>query len=350
MPLAARLAVLAALALASAGCFTTRYVAQAAWGQLELLTSARPVDDVLRDDDTDLRTAALLRESRAILAFAKQHGLDSQGNYRKYVDLPRDQVVWFVTASKPLAFEPKVWSFPIAGSFPYLGWFEWEQARKFVDGLRRDGWDTYMRPVRAYSTGGYFRDPIISTMFLPTDDAIAYLANVLLHELTHANVLVKDQAVYNESVASFVGDELTDLYLAQRFGPDSAELADYRAELTEDRARGDRLARAYTELDALYKSAASDAEKRAGKERVTAALQAELDLAHRPNNASLQGFKTYNSGHAALVALFASCDRSWPRFLATIRAVEKKAFREPHQESLDEVILGLRARCAAPTS
>lgn len=340
--------VLAWLALACGGCFSTRYVAQAAWGQLELLGYSRSVSDVLDDPSTSARTAALLEESRAILAFAARHGLASRGNYRRYVDLGRDQLVWFVTASKPLAFEPKVWRFPVAGSFPYLGWFEREEAQRFVARLARDGWDVYMRPVRAYSTGGWFRDPIVATMFTRGDDAVAELANVLLHELTHANVLVRDQAVLNESVASFVGDALTDGYLAERFGRDSAELAAYRAALAEENARGARLARAYAELAALYKTSAPADEKRAGKERVTAALQQELNLVHRPNNASLQGFKTYNSGRESLPALFAACDGSWPRFLDAVRAVARAAFREPHQEDLDAVILGLRDRCAPP--
>jgi predicted aminopeptidase len=344
---AVRRALLLLIAITGGGCFTTRYVAQAAYGQLELLGYSRPVDEVIADRATPARTAALLEESRAILAFARRHALDPRGNYRRYVELGREAVVWFVAASRPLAFEPKVWRFPIAGSFPYLGWFEERQARRFVARLARGGWDVTIRPVRAYSTGGWFRDPIVSTMLLTDDDAVAELANVLLHELVHANVLVKDQAVFNESVASFIGDELTDAYLGERFGAASRELGRYRAELARERARGRRLARAYAELDAVYRTDAGAADKRAAKDRVTAALQDELELTHRPNNASLLAFKTYNSGHDALVALFATCGRSWPRFLAAVRAAGGAAFREPHQEALDAVIQGLGATCRA---
>ncbi len=307
---------------------------------------SRPVAEVISDPGTAPRTSALLEESRVILTFARAAGLDDKGNYRRYVELDRAQVVWFVTASRPLAFLPKLWRFPIVGSFPYLGWFEGHQARRFVAELAADGWDVSMRPVRAYSTGGWFADPIVSTMFKPGDDAIRYLAGVLLHELVHANVLLEDQAVFNESVASFIGDELADDYLTTRFGAGSPEVLAYRAELAEERARGGRLARAYVELDALYRSQASDAEKLAGKERITAALQAELGLSQRPNNAVLQAFKTYNAGHEAFTELLTACGRSWPRFLTVVKSTPTSAFHEPHQKDLDEVVRGLAPRCA----
>jgi predicted aminopeptidase len=337
-----------AAALLSAGCFTTRYVAQAAYGQLELSGYARSVDDVLADPRTPERTALLLEESREILRFARAAGLDDQGNYRRYVDLRRGQVVWFVTASRPLAFEPKVWRFPVAGSFPYLGWFEEDEARRFVAKLEAQGWDVSMRRVRAYSTGGWFKDPIVSTMFTSGDDAILELAALMLHELVHANVLVKDQAVFNESVATFVGDALAADYLVARFGDGSPQVLTYHAELAKERARGARMARAYAELDALYRGPASDAEKRAGKERVTSALEEELELPRRPNNADLQQFRTYHAGQDAFAALFAACGRSWPRFLSVVKSTPRSLFPQRHARELDGAIRSLAARCARP--
>jgi predicted aminopeptidase len=188
-------------------------------------------------------------------------------------------------------------------------------------------------------------DPIVSTMLGPEDDAIAELAGVLLHELVHANVLVPDQAVFNESVASFVGDRLTDAYLVGRFGAAAPEVAAYRAERAVASARGDRMARAYQELDALYRSDASDADKRAGKQRVTAALEDELDLARRPNNADLTAYRTYHAGHDAFAALHAACGGSWPRFLAAVRAPPRGLFPERHAKQLDAVIRALTPRC-----
>jgi predicted aminopeptidase len=116
--------LVALAASAAAGCLETRYVIQAGFGQAELWARSRPIGDVIADPRTDERTRILLGEVDHILAFAAARGLEGKGNYRRYVELDRPAVVWFMTASAPLAFEAETWSFPIAGNFPYLGWFD----------------------------------------------------------------------------------------------------------------------------------------------------------------------------------------------------------------------------------
>ncbi len=330
------LALLAALATAS--CFTTRYVGQAAFGQLELWTEARSIAEVIADPETDDRTRVLLQEVGHIRRFARAHGLSPGGSYTEFVDLDRNQVVWFVTASKPLAFEPKLWSFPIVGSFPYLGWFDTRAALAFRQQLRDEGWDVYVRPVRAYSTGGWFDDPVLSTMLLDHDGALRYLANVMLHELVHANVLVNDQSTFNESVASFIGDHMAEDYLVARFGADSEQVALYRQELAEDKARGARLTEVYAALDAVYKTDASPADKRAAKRRIIDEVVAEMSFDTRPNNASLIGFKTYNAGLAELGQLHAACGNSWPRTIAAVKTFDTAAFGKAQQEDIGPTI------------
>ncbi|WP_428264749.1 aminopeptidase [Haliangium sp.] len=332
-----------------AACMESRYVIQAGFGQLELWGNAEPIDDVLADPDADPRTRVLLQEVGHVLTFAAAQGMDTKGNYRRFVDLDRRAVVWFMAASEPLAFEAKVWNFPIVGSFPYLGWFSEHEARKIAARLRRDGWDVYIRPVAAYSTGGWFRDPVLSTMFSSRDDAFRTLANVLLHELTHANLLVADQATFNESVASFVGDTMAEQYLIERFGPDSQEVAAYRQELADQRRYGARLAATYQTLNQLYQSDASDADKRAQKQALLTAVDNELGMRYRPNNASLVGFKTYNAGLDELAQLYGTCERSWTRFFAAIEGLEASWFSQPQQEDIGPVVLRLvEAGCPAP--
>ncbi|WP_045119508.1 aminopeptidase [Haliangium ochraceum] len=347
------LAALAALAsLGSAGCLTTRYVIQAGMGQAELWGESRAIDDVLEDARTDERTRVLLREVGEVRRFAEARGLATKGNYRSYVALDRPAVVWFLAASRPLSFEPKLWHFPIVGSFPYTGWFDEREALKMAALLRDHGYETFLRPVRAYSTGGWFRDPVLSSMFSSRDDALRDLVNVLLHELTHANILVSDQSTFNESIASFVGDTMTEEYLGARFGADSEELRVYREELAASRVRGARLAAAYAELAALYASDAGDDDKRARKQRILSQLDAELKLPYRPNNAAMLGFKTYNAGLDEFAALFATCGRDWPRFFAAIDTLAPGAFPKPQAEDIGPVIDALAARgCpAAPRS
>ncbi len=323
----------------------TRYVIQAGLGQAELWSVARDIDDVIRDPETDERTRVLLKETRVIMNFAKSHGFSSQGNYEKFVELERGQVVWFLAAASPLKLEPEIWNFPLVGSFPYLGWFDYREALQIRKRLKARGLDAYMRPVRAYSTGGWLDDPILSTMFSSEDDAFRYLSNILLHELTHANLFVEDQATFNESIASFVGDTMADEYLAWRFGEASEEVRLYREEAELSAKRGSRFVEAHNALEALYASTKSDAQKLAGKERITAALQHELHLSWRPNNASLVGFKVYNTGQDEFAALYEACNKKWARFFAAIKSLKASDFGKEQLEEIDPVISGLKSGC-----
>lgn len=344
-----QLAALVVLCACLGGCIRTGYIIQAGLGQLELMSKTRPLGQVIADPDTDPHTRALLTEVPRILAFAAERGLSTKGNYTQYVDLDREQVVWFMATSRRLSFEPLVWNFPIVGSFTYLGWFSLNEARRIGRLLEADGWDVHIRRSRAYSTGGWFHDPILSTMILDEDDALGYLTNTLIHELTHANVLIKDQSTFNESVASFVGDRMAEDYLLARFGPDSDEVEAYRAELIEERTRGERMAAAYRELDALYKSDASVAEKRLRKQAALDELERELMLSYTPNNAALIGFKTYNAGLDEFAQLLAHCDNAWPRFFAALATLSAKSFGSEQKEDIGPVIAGLVSRpCPAP--
>jgi predicted aminopeptidase len=323
----------------------TRYLIQAGMGQAELWSLSRDIDEVIADPETDERTRVLLKETRVIMGFAKEHGFSSKGNYEQFVELDRSQVVWFLAAAKPLKLEPEIWTFPLVGSFPYLGWFDRREAVQIRERLKGRGLDTYMRPVHAYSTGGWLDDPILSTMLSSEDDAFRYLSNILLHELTHANLFVEDQATFNESIASFVGDTMAGEYLAWRFGEDSEELRLYREEAAESEVRGARFVQAHTALEVLYASDKSDAEKLAGKERITSDLQHELHLSWKPNNASLVGFKVYNTGQEEFAALYEACSRKWAPFFASIQSLKASDFGKEQLEEIDTVIKGLQVKC-----
>ena len=327
-----------------AGCLTVGYVVQAGLGQLRLFGDARPIDEVLADPTVDRRTKALLAEVPGVLEYAAERGLDSQGNYTKYVELDRPSVVWFMAASEPLAFEPKVWSFPIVGSFTYVGWFNRQEARTIKRILEADGWDVYVRTVRAYSTGGWFRDPVLSSMLSDDEAAFSDLVHVLIHELVHANILIRDQSTFNESVAKFVGDTMAEEYLAARTGDDSPTVQAFRDELAERKARGEGLARSYAALAALYDSDVDDSKKLAEKKRILDEVEAELRLPSPINNASLLNFKTYNAGIPEFARLYQACDRDWPRFFTAVGALETDSFAKEQQDDIAPVIAGLVTR------
>ncbi len=325
----------------------TRYVVQAGIGQAELWSLARSIDDVIADPSTDERTRILLKESQVIMGFAKLRGLRRMGNYEQFVEVDRGQVVWFLAAAEPLALKAEVWSFPLVGSFPYLGWFDEREALQIRGRLRKRGLDVYVRPVHAYSTGGWLDDPILSTMLSPADDAFRYLSNILLHELTHANLLINDQSTLNESIASFVGDTMAEEYLVWRFGERSEEVVLYREEAERSKERGIRFVSAYQALEKLYASDKSNSEKLAEKERITKALQFDLDLSWRPNNASLLGFKVYNTGQEEFAALYDACGNEWAPFFAVIKSLKASDFESEQLDEIDGVIRSLRPRCKA---
>ena len=241
----------------------------------------------------------------AIKHFGQVHGLTPTQNYRTYVDLHRSAAVYVVQGCAPLKFEPKRWDFPIVGSVPYLGFFNEAAARAFATKLEaEEHLDVTVRKAAAYSTLGWFPDAVLSPMLQGGANAFPDLANTILHESVHASVYVPSQSAFNESLASFIADELTWQLMVGRFGLQSPEVKAWFAEAARSARFLTELRSAHETLDALYRSSASDDEKRAKKATVLAALQQSLGLRRRYNNADLAGVRTYESGGAAFRRLF----------------------------------------------
>lgn len=307
------------------GCFTGRYLWQAAGGQLDMMARSRPIDLVIRDARTPLRTAELLGAVRSIKRYGERHGLTPTNNYQDYADLGRPAAVWVVSACDPLQFSSKSWSFPLVGSVPYLGWFDYNDARDFAADLARRGYDVDLRGASAYSTLGWFSDPVLSTMLSDGDDALGDLANVVLHESVHATVFLPNMADLNESVADFVADKLTPDYLAEARGSGSAELTAYLTAERESAARTELLHQAYAELEALYASDRSRADKLARKAGILSTLSARIEAKRPINNATLAQFRTYHGAAPELEALYGACGGDLSRFFAELRTLTHDA-------------------------
>lgn len=345
MTRASALALCAALALGLApGCLMTRYLAQAAYGQLDLLGKARPIDRVVRDPNTNLRVAALLAEIPAIKQYGRSYALAINRNYSTYAALGRPAAVWFVGAADPLAFKPLQWCFPIAGCFAGLGWFDEDEGVAHKLALDAEGYDTIIRPAAAYSTGGWFPDPVLSTMLGGGNDALPSLANVILHESVHATVLVPDEPFFNESFASYIADALTDHWIAVRFGPGSPE------DLAWTLGQAIRLpfiARqldAYQQLKRVYDGSAPRADKLAAKAKIIDELVADLHLRRRPNNASLTETRVYNGGTAPLLEAHRACGDVRSLVLAG-KTLTRADFSRTLQDDLAPIAQILAARC-----
>lgn len=332
---AARVAsLLAGLALIFllSGCTELRYLAQAGAGQLSMSFHTESIQEAIGDVRKPLRTRELLREVASIKRFGERAGLTPTNNYTTYVDLDRPAAVWVVSACEPLRFRAKTWSFPIVGTVPYLGWFDLKDARAFAAPLRAAGWDVDVRPAGAYSTLGWLEDPVLSTMIPAGDEALGELANVVLHESLHATLYLKGQTRLNESLANFVGDELTKEYLDDRLGPASREKQAYLASQERGERRARVLAAAYGRLNRIYTSSLPDAEKLEKKRALLAELSVRLGARRPINNATLVQFRVYNSGSDELHALLGVCGGSWPRFIGALKTLDASAFTSPQDD------------------
>ncbi len=324
-------------------CSPAYFLFQAGKGQLALLNRARPVREVIEDSRTDPELAALLSEIPAIKTFGESEGLKPTSNYREYVELGRDAVVYVVTVSEPLSFTPVVFRFPIVGSFSYIGWFDRGDAVEFAEEYKKKGMDIDVRGAAAYSTLGWFRDPLLSSM-VPREGkklapaALPELVNVYLHESVHATVYVEDQSWFNESLASFVADRLTERYFAQK---GLLEAGPYRAYLAKKSRGGevrDRLLRAYRDLDELYRSANPFEKKLEQKKKYLEALEAELGPGRKITNATLIQFKTYDPGDHGFSLLLERAGGDVRRFLSLISGLRAADFPEKQMERFDGVL------------
>lgn len=341
------LVIAGALAVGASGCLMGRYLSQAAYGQADLLSRARPLDDVVTDERTSLRTAMLLSWIPEIKAYGRSFGLSIRGNYAHYAALGRPAAVWFVGAADPLAFKPRKWCFPIVGCFAGLGWFDEDEAVEHKLQLEAMGYDAIVRPASAYSTGGWFPDPVLSTMIRGGDDALPELFNVIIHESVHATVLVPDQPFFNESFATYVADTLTDHWILQKFGRGSPEELAWSLGQATHLARTSRLLDGYTQLKKLYESPLPRERKLAKKAEIIDALVDELRLRRRPNNASLTETRVYNGGVEPLISAHRACG-DLGKLIAVGRALRRRDFAKTLQEDLTAIgtLIGERCRRA----
>jgi len=342
----ARRALGLALLLVQASCTSLGYVRQAAGGQYDLITRARPIDELVAAKRVDPRTRFMLSHVASIKQFGERHGLAATPNYTKYVRVDRPYIVWVTSASDPLKFHSKSWTFPLVGSFTYLGWFNRADAYTFAADVQREGLDVDVRGSTAYSTAGFFEDAVLSTMMRKGKAGLGDLTNTVLHEMTHATFFVRHQSTLNESVANFVGDHLAEVYLREELGEDAEETVAYLAAKRVSDERGRAMRAAYRSLEVLYASKKPDREKLADKGALLGRLHDELHFRRPINNATLIQYKTYHSGQEELASLLAACGGSFPDLLRTLDRLETQTFPKSQEKEIGPIVLPLLAtRC-----
>ncbi|WP_456458502.1 aminopeptidase [Reichenbachiella sp.] len=285
------------------------YLLMQGGGQLEVLWNAIPVDDFIKDSDNQkLRSRLLIVEE--VKTFAKEElGLESEGLYTTIYDQKGEDILWNLTACEPFALQSVEWSFPIVGTVSYKGFFDLEKAKSEEEKLKSKGYDTRIRPVNAWSTLGWFNDPILSNNLKRSEGR---LAELFIHEITHANIFLKDSLTFNENLASFIGEQGAMLFLTKKYGQQSGLLDDYKKSEFDTQVFVKHCLKAVSELNKLYSEFANEmtaAEKNLAKESYMKKWVAELDSIpfnnsktysgrftdHLPNNAFFMAFERYDS-------------------------------------------------------
>ena len=221
-------------------------------GQMHIIWNAKPVEEYLRSASFPDSLKTKLELIERVRKFAIDSlGLKDTRNYKTLYDQKGEEVMWVVMASEPYRLKAKEWTFPVVGSVPYKGFFNREKAIRLKDELEKEGWDVNIRNPGGWSTLGWFTDPILTGMLERNEGD---LANLIIHEMSHATIFVKDSIDFNENLATFIGDRGAEEFLLSVYGPDSREYISYMNEDQDYVIFTDHMLRGAEKLDSLYQS------------------------------------------------------------------------------------------------
>lgn len=332
------LVVAAALAAASLTC-SPMYVLQAGIEEAKILSRRQPIARVVRDPAT---SEAVRRKLSLVLrarTFAREMlDLEVGDSYTTYSWIDRDTLALVLSAAHRDRFEPVTWWFPIVGRVPYKGYFSAEEAREEARELERDGFDVYVRPTSAFSTLGWFNDPLLSTL-LRYDDVS--LVSTVIHELAHNTLFVPSQVSFNESFANFVGDRGAIAFFCGIEGEDGVRCLDAKEQWSDNVLFGRFLSELIAELEAVYARTELTPEQRIAlredvyaraRERFVREYQPRFSrpgyrgLARlEPNNARLIAWRLYYDRLDLFDAALARHGGDLPATVAAIRAAAPTA-------------------------
>lgn len=319
------------------GCSSVAYYGQLAEGQWQLLRARQPVAQVIADPATPPQLRSHLAHAEQARVFASQQlKLPDNRSYRVYADIGRPYVVWNVFATPELSLQPITHCFPIAGCVAYRGYYQQGAARGAAALMRQDGLDVYVGGVEAYSTLGWFDDPILSSMVGWGDER---LATLIFHELAHQRFYVQNDTEFNESFASFVEQEGTRQWRVAR------GLAAIGGDQGQQREQFIRLVLASRErLQAIYSGTLDEAHKRQAKRAEFERLRREYRQVrdgqwggdkrydawvYGPlNNAKLLPFGLYDQWVPAFEALFREVGGDWGRFYERVEQLGRLPITE----------------------
>ena len=330
------------------GCANLDYYRQAIGGHLEIMAKRRDIDAIIEDPNTNPTVRGKLRQVERMRQFSERELiLPADGSYRTYVDLGRPYVTWTVVAAPELSLAPLNWCFPVVGCLAYRGYFSREAAQAYAGELRAAGYDVHVSGASAYSTLGWFDDPVLNTMLGRRD---WQLAGFIFHELAHQRLYLQGDSTFSESYAVAVEREGVRRWLSAHREP--AEQSRYERHVERLDAALGLLAETRERLAEIYASDRSDPEKRTEKSAAFGSLQQAYRASDAsqggggglaawfdggPNNARLALLATYNQLVPAFDALIA---RHAPDMAEFHRAAEGIASLSPpeREQAMEQLV------------
>jgi len=320
------------LLLLLSACETVGYYSQSIVGHSQLMLARQPIDKALKKVDDKVKPSLLLAKSLRQYA-VDELALPANNSYLSYVDLKRQHPVWSVVAVSEFSIRPEVWCYPVIGCASYRGYFSKKAANRYALKMQKKGLETLVGGVTAYSTLGWFNDPLIPPMFRYGDNA---LAEVMFHELAHQQLYVNNNSAFNEAFATVVGEHGT-LHWLRKNRPDQVAVYQERMQVRNDFSA--LIKSIKEELRKVYRLEISDQEKRQRKQAVFTQLKQKYETLKterwqgkawyggwfkRPiNNARLAAIATYRDLVPQFEVLLAACDNDFSRFYETV-ALQKK--------------------------
>ncbi len=313
-------------ALPLTGCAEITYYTQAVTGHLGIMLNSRTLEQVMDDPATPPETRARLERAREMRDYASRVlKLPENRSYRIYADLGRPAALWNVFAAPELSLELKTWCYPVAGCVGYRGYFSRVRADAYAKELRAEGYEVFVGPVSAYSTVGWFNDPLLNTVLKRPDPE---LAGVLFHELAHQRLFLSGDTAFSESFATAVEIEGVRRWLTDQGKPE--EFSGYMEKLKRREQFMELVLRYRKQLETLYASSKPDLDKRTEKARAFDSLRRDYTTLKASwggysgfdawltngelNNARMGAVGVYHQYVPAFQALFAKLNGDFEAF------------------------------------
>lgn len=329
------------------GACSPGYVLQAAYQQSKILLGRRQIEQVILDPDTPQEEREKLRVVLQARAFAGELGLKTGRSFTSYTDVGKDTLAWIVVASRKDSFALYQWWFPIVGTVPYKGYFDESEARAQGAHLETLGYESSIRGTEAFSTLGWFNDPVLSTTLKNPPSRIA---NTVIHESVHATVWIQGNVAFNESLANFVGMQgAIEFFTRQR---DECHRSNGACQIFEERLLaasrdktfqldfGDIVTEVISKLEALYGSAELTSEQKIARRQEVfdsaiapfRAKYPKVTVLQQINNAEIVQYRLYLTQLRRFERLFLQSGSSWSTFLGAIREIRDTVEKDPSKD------------------